>query len=639
MIFFTFRSFFFFFVAVLAMDPGEPRGQGNATRRRPLIALGAGLGPLVSIYNAFSPVGLLAPTSNVSGTPALLAIAATAILLVAGLVLAGTAPGRGLAAFFIIGSLVGILGTGFVAWLLHSKLLVALMLLLLRLAAPGLHPPPGAPLMPPALALTLGSPPPPPPPRTAPGQLQRRPRRAEVLAADRDHPGKCRQAGPGLDPAHRRRLRRRAPPDPDARAAAAEGPPPTVWSATPLVVNDTLYLGTPFYRIFAVEPDTGRVKWTYDSHSELEALTQPDLKNRGVAYWAAADPAAGQPCQKRIYLGTMDARLHAVDADTGALCADFGQGGILDFNAFNTSNARWPLSILQPPTVFGDTLFVGWAGKDWAESVDSPGSVYALDARTGAVKWTFDTLPPEVRAKTGTANVWASMSVDTERHLLFIPVSSPSPNFYQAEVPLDLPIVTSVTALDTDTGRMVWTRQLVHHDLWDYDTNAPPTLVDITSDGQSIPALVQTSKQGFLYVLNRATGEPVYPIVERPVPASDVPGELSAATQPFVDLPSGSSPTAGPASPASRTSSAAATAPASPPACATRAPSPRRASRARWSIRRFIGGIEWGGGAVDPRSGIFVTNYSSVAEIYRLIPRADYDDAAKSAAKAAASPR
>jgi quinoprotein glucose dehydrogenase len=130
--------------------------------------------------------------------------------------------------------------------------------------------------------------------------------------------------------------------------------PATVWSATPLFVNDTVYLGTPFYRIFALEPDTGKVKWTYDTKSTLEALTQPDLKNRGVAYWQADSPASGQACQKRVYIGTMDAKLHAVDADTGAPCADFGSNGVVDINQWNTQNAKWPLSLLQPPTVFRD---------------------------------------------------------------------------------------------------------------------------------------------------------------------------------------------------------------------------------------------------------------------------------------------
>ena len=118
--------------------------------------------------------------------------------------------------------------------------------------------------------------------------------------------------------------------------------PESVWSATPLFVNDTVYLGTPFYRIFALEPDTGKVKWTYDTKSTLKALTQPALKNRGVAYWQSAQPEAGQPCQKRVYIGTMDGKLHAVDADSGKLCADFGQGGILDLQQWNTVNAKYP---------------------------------------------------------------------------------------------------------------------------------------------------------------------------------------------------------------------------------------------------------------------------------------------------------
>ena len=202
-----------------------------------------------------------------------------------------------------------------------------------------------------------------------------------------------------------------------------------MWSATPLFVNDTVYLGTPFYRIFALEPDTGKVKWTYDTKARLEALTQPDLKNRGVAYWQAAQIAAGQPCQKRVYIGTMDAKLHSVDADTGKACADFGTNGVVDVDQWNKVNAKWPLSLLQPPTVFKDFLFVGWAGKDWADTEAPPGTLFALDARTGALRWTFNSLPPEIAPKTGTANVWASMAVDAARDILYIPVSSPSPNF------------------------------------------------------------------------------------------------------------------------------------------------------------------------------------------------------------------
>ena len=401
--------------------------------------------------------------------------------------------------------------------------------------------------------------------------------------------------------------------------------PPTVWSATPLFVNDTIYLGTPFYRIFALEPDTGKVKWTYDTHAVLEALTQPDLKNRGVAYWQAEKPAAGEACQKRVYIGTMDAKLHAVDADTGKPCADFGKDGVLDFNVFNTTNAKWPLSLLQPPTVFGDMLFVGWAGKDWADAVAPPGTVYALDARTGEARWHFDTLPKDLVDQTGTANVWASMSVDPERRLLYIPVSSPSPNFYGGNHPVDLPVVTSVTALNADTGEMVWSRQLVHHDIWDLDTNAPPTLVDIEKDGKTVPALVQTSKQGFLYVLNRETGDPIYPIVERPVPASDISGEHASPTQPYVARPEPVTPDRWPG--ISRLADIAGFGYCSRTAAKLRDDGRFTPPSLEGSLiyPPTTGGIEWGGGAVDPTTGVFVVNYSSVVQIYRLIPRAEYE--------------
>jgi quinoprotein glucose dehydrogenase len=401
--------------------------------------------------------------------------------------------------------------------------------------------------------------------------------------------------------------------------------PSSVWSATPLFVNNTLYISTPFYRIFALEPDTGAVKWIYDTHSALKALTQPDLKTRGVAYWEARSPAPGQPCQKVVYIGTMDAKLHAVDADTGKPCAGFGKDGVLDVNQWNAVNAKWPLSVLQPPTVYKNMLFIGWAGKDWAEQEAPPGTVFAVDAETGALKWTFHALPPDVERQTGTANVWASMSVDPDNDLLFLPVSSPSPNFYGGNVKEPIPLVTAIAALNADTGAVVWSRQLVHHDLWDYDTNSAPVLVDIDKDGQTIPALVQSSKQGYIYVLNRLTGEPIYPIVETKVPQSDVPGEQSAPTQPEVTIPEP-------------------TVPAEWPGVSTIADiasfgyCSRKAAELRYdgkftppSLKGSLaypataGGVEWGGGAVDPSSGTYVVNSSSVVQIYQLLKREDYD--------------
>jgi quinoprotein glucose dehydrogenase len=176
-------------------------------------------------------------------------------------------------------------------------------------------------------------------------------------------------------------------------------------------------------------PIPARSSGPIDTHSTLEALTQPDLKTRGVAYWQAASPRPGTPCQKIVYIGTMDAKLHAVDADTGKKCEGFADGGVLDINQWNEINAKWPLSVLQPPTVYKDTLFIGWAGKNWYYAQDPPGNVFAVHAQSGELKRMFDVLPPEAAKKTGTANVWASMSIDQEHGILYRPVSSPSPNF------------------------------------------------------------------------------------------------------------------------------------------------------------------------------------------------------------------
>ncbi|ARS54434.1 pyrroloquinoline quinone-dependent dehydrogenase [Kushneria konosiri] len=315
--------------------------------------------------------------------------------------------------------------------------------------------------------------------------------------------------------------------------------PGTVWSATPVFANDTLYIGTPFYRLIAYDPGTGEEKWSFDTGAPKKALTQPVLKNRGVAYWEADNPVEGESCQKIVYMGTVDAKLYALDADTGERCADFADNGMLDVNRWNDTNDLWPLSLLQPPTVVGDHLIVGWAGKDWATETAPPGTVFSINARTGEKEWTFDVLSEEMRQKSGTANVWTQMSADEQNGLVYLPVSSPSPNYWGGNRTEDVPLATSTTALDIDTGEVVWSRQWVHHDIWDYDINSAPTLMDITVDGKEIPALVQATKQGFLFVVNRLTGEDVWPIEERPVPQGDgsVEGEVYSPTQPFPTKP------------------------------------------------------------------------------------------------------
>lgn len=405
-----------------------------------------------------------------------------------------------------------------------------------------------------------------------------------------------------------------------------DGTAATVWSATPLFVNDTVYLSTPFYRIFAIRPDTGDVKWVHDTNASLRAVVQGELKNRGMAYWEAASPEDGAVCQKMVYVGTMEATLHAVDADTGSVCPDFGDNGILSVNAWNTTNALWPLALFQPPLVVGDTLVLGWSGNDWRDTVTPPGSVFGIDARTGDLKWTFRSIPEEMFTKTGTANTWASMSADIDRGLVYVPVASPSPNFYGGNRLDPIPLATSVTALNVETGEVAWSYQLVHHDLWDYDTNAAPTLVDIEHNGESIPALIQTSKQGYLYMLNRETGEPIFPILERPFPASDVPGEQASPTQPIPTLPE---PVVGDTWPGvfhiadiasfgycSRTAEGLRT--------EGRFTPPSLQGTMQWPST--VGGIEWGGGAVDPTTRTYVVNNSVTAQIAKLIPREDYNE-------------
>lgn len=407
--------------------------------------------------------------------------------------------------------------------------------------------------------------------------------------------------------------------------------PATVWSATPVYANDTLYIGTPFYRIIALDPATGEEKWTFDTQSKLEALTQPALKSRGVAYWEADEPVDGQACQKIVYLGTMDARLFAVDADTGTLCKEFASEGVLDVNQWNDTNERWPLSLLQPPTVTGDRLILGWAGKDWAWAEAPPGTVFSINARTGELEWTLNLIPEEIRERTGTANVWTAMSVDEDLGLVYLPVSSPSPNYWGGNRTEEIPLATSTTAVDIETGEVVWSRQWVHHDLWDYDPTAAPTLMDITVDGERIPALMQATKMGFLFVVNRETGEDVWPIEERPVPAGNVDGEVYAETQPF---------------------------PTKPEPLLDQAEKPEvwwpadvvgfgECSRLFDNLKYdgmysppttegegvlaypdSAGGVQWGGVAFDPVSQAAIVNTSHITQYIKLWPREEYEKVA-----------
>jgi len=402
----------------------------------------------------------------------------------------------------------------------------------------------------------------------------------------------------------------------------------TVWSATPIFANDTLYIGTPFYRIVALDPATGEEKWTFNTNSTLEALTQPALKNRGVAYWEAKTPVAGQACQKMVYIGTMDAQLFAVDADNGQPCKGFGNNGVLDVNQWNTTNNRWPLSLLQPPTVVGDHLIIGWSGKDWAFAEAPPGTVFSVNARTGELEWTFHAIPEDIRQKTGTANVWTAMSADETLGLLYLPVSSPSPNFWGGNRTEAIPLATSTTAVDINTGEVRWSRQWVHHDIWDYDINSAPTLADITVDGKTIPALIQGTKQGFLFVVNRETGEDVWPIEERPVPAGNIPGEVYAPTQPFPTKPPpllDQSRKPDVWWPADIVSLGQCSKLIDSLAYEGMYSPPTTQGNGVATFPDSSGGIQWGGVAFDPVSQIAVVNTSHILQYIQLYDRQTYE--------------
>jgi len=312
---------------------------------------------------------------------------------------------------------------------------------------------------------------------------------------------------------------------------------------TPLLVEGSLIFCTPFNEVIAVNPGNGEELWRFDPQINLKQDPANQFVCRGVAYWQ--DRAGIAACPSRILMGTNDARLIAIDATNGKRCQDFGENGEVKINP--GMELWWPgeFQITSPPVIAGDTVIVGSAIGDNARVEAPAGSVRAFDVRTGAAKWEFDPIPrnaPDPASvswqgdqppREGHANVWAPMSVDQTRDLIFLPTSSPSPDFYGGLRPGDNRHANSVVALRAGTGELVWSFQTVHHDVWDYDLAAQPGLYSVWKDGQSHEVVAQVTKTGFLFVLDRDTGEPFLPIEERPVPQSGADGESLSPTQPF----------------------------------------------------------------------------------------------------------
>ena len=330
----------------------------------------------------------------------------------------------------------------------------------------------------------------------------------------------------------------------------------TSWSAikqispfetTPLLVDGTLYFTTPASRVIALDGETGKELWIFDAFAGA-AGTRQTLQNRGAAYWEGSSQVScgGEEHQpdRRIFYATVDSRLFALHARTGIPCRGFGKDGAINLREGVAD--EWPQGTYEassPPAIYKDLVIVG-AGLQEFPSRGPSGAVRAFDVRTGKFVWRFDTVPKPGQPGNDTwedagwkdrsgANAWPPISVDVERGIVFLPVGSPSYDFYGADRKGQGLFGNSLVALDAATGKLMWYYQMVHHDLWDYDPPAQPVLTTVRREGRAIPAVAQLTKMGFVFVFDRVTGKPLFPIEERPVPQSELPGETSWPTQPF----------------------------------------------------------------------------------------------------------
>jgi quinoprotein glucose dehydrogenase len=321
------------------------------------------------------------------------------------------------------------------------------------------------------------------------------------------------------------------------------------FQATPVLVGNSLYFSTAFNRVFAIDAQSGAERWRFDAQIDPDTGFS-EVSNRGVVHWADQAAPPGKPCRERIFVGTLDARLIALDAATGKRCKDFSGNGETDLKtALRDEDRGVAYPVTSPPVVINDTVVLGSGMIDNWKAHLGLGTVWAYDARSGELRWKWHAIPrnpdadnaadwrPEQAARTGTANVWSPLSVDEELGLVFAATGSASPDYFGGERLGNNRHANSLVALDAASGDVAWSRQLVHHDLWDYDIPAQPVLADIERDGVSVPVVIQATKMGLLFTFHRGSGEPFFPIEERAVPASDIPGEEVWPTQPFPVAP------------------------------------------------------------------------------------------------------
>jgi quinoprotein glucose dehydrogenase len=331
-----------------------------------------------------------------------------------------------------------------------------------------------------------------------------------------------------------------------------DDPAETTYEVTPLKVGDTLYLCTPHDLVFALDAETGREKWRFDPKIRQPPIqTTQHLTCRGVSYFDASGASRTQTtavpavptveCAKRIFLPTVDARLIALDAESGAVCQGFGAGGSVDLwqNMPNVTLGSYYST--SPPVVASQLVVVGGAVNDNVSTHEASGVIRAFDAMTGALVWNWDSRNPTdtapVRAgatySENSPNSWSVSSYDSNLGLIFIPMGNQSPDQFGGNRDRNVEkYSSSVVALNADTGTVAWVFQSAHHDLWDMDVPAQPSLVDLTIGGDKVPALVEVTKQGELFVLDRRNGKPILPVTEVPAPQGAVEGDFTAPTQP-----------------------------------------------------------------------------------------------------------
>lgn len=421
------------------------------------------------------------------------------------------------------------------------------------------------------------------------------------------------------------------------KPATAPGQPAStrmfVSEAIPIVIGNVMFLPTPYGRIVALDATTGRELW-------VTVLPNSDVASiRGISWW----PGDGKR-PASIIVGTRDGKMLSYDARTGTLNSWFGNGGIVELKTPDIMNGEAKAAYIQPspPLVWRNLLFTGAGpgeGPGGAEGGRGPaGDTRAWDARTGKLVWTFHSVPrpgepgndswgkESWRNRSG-VNVWGWMTLDDKRGVLYMPFGAPNNDRIGTDRPGNNLYSSSVVAVNAATGKYLWHFQVVHHDVWDMDTQSPPTLVAVRRGGRTIPALVTVNKNSLMFVLNRVTGKPVFGVEERPVPASTVPGEQLSTTQPFPVLPEPLSQTA-----LSRDNLYKGEA-GHQAYCEKLvddnnmklAPifTPLEIDRYTVSLPGTQGGVNYYGGAFDPQRGLFIANVNNLAQPMRLVRQAD----------------